>query len=268
MVIGRAAPVTPRYCANPLPWSPATAKPKTSTSLPLNVNEFCSTFRILFNSAAYMSKVFKYYLPYITIAAMGAYLIVFSIAALDYPGGSTNIPDYIGYSFFHNFLCDVMNPVTQTGVLNHARPLAIVSHLILSFTMISFFYLLPEIFSVKNRNTKLTRGFGMLTMFVFIFMYTEHHDSIVTATAVLGTIALIPFFIELANYPNLGLKNLARICFGLSLIVFLIFVSKIGFYYLPFIQKMAFVLDASWVIWVSLIVIKKNRLLAEKIMVK
>ena len=214
-----------------------------------------------------MSKSFKYYLPYLTIAGFGVYLIVFTIATFGYPGGSTNLPVYEGYSFFHNFLCDVMNPVTQTGVLNEARPLAIVSHLILSFTMISFFYLLPEIFSFTNRNTKLTRGFGMFTMFVFIFMYTEYHDEIVTATAVFGTLALIPFFIELKNYSNSGLKNISLACFGLSVIVFLIFVSKIGFYYLPFIQKMAFVLDASWAIWVSLIVIKKNKLTAEAVRV-
>jgi hypothetical protein len=94
-------------------------------------------------------------------------------------------------------------------------------------------------------------------------MYTEYHDEIVTATAVFGTLALIPFFIELKNYSNSGLKNISLACFGLSVIVFLIFVSKIGFYYLPFIQKMAFVLDASWAIWVSLIVIKKNKFSAE-----
>lgn len=226
---------------------------------------FAVLFRSLFYSIFLMSKSFKYYLPYLTIAGLGAYLIVFTIAALDYPGGSTNLPEYNGYSFFHNFLCDVMNPITQTGVLNEARPLAIVSHLILSFTMISFFYLLPEIFNFTNRNTKFTRGFGMLTMVVFIFMYTDYHDSIVTATAVLGSAALIPFFMELANYPKVGLKNLSKICFGLSVIVFLVFISKVGYYYLPFIQKMAFVLDGSWVIWVSLVVIKKNKLTAESI---
>ncbi len=209
-----------------------------------------------------MTRLLKYYLPLLTIIGMGAYLSVFTAAAIDYPGGSDNIPHDEGYSFFHNFLCDVMNPITQGGLLNQARPLAIVSHLILSLTMISFFYLLPEIFTVKNRNTKLIRGFGMFTMFVFIFMYTKYHDSIVTATALLGTVALVPFFIELSKYPNLGMKNLARACYLLSVIVFFIFVSKIGFYYLPFIQKLAFVLDASWVIWVSLIVMKKNRLAA------
>ena len=234
----------------------------------MGIHEFCTTFRPIFYRVLLMFRVFKYYLPFLTIAGMGVYLVVFTIAAMDYPGGSVNIPNDLGDSFFNNFLCDVMNPITPTGVDNHARPLAIVSHLILSLTMISFFYMLPEIFSFKNRNTKLVRGFGMLTMTVFIFMYTEYHDTIVTVTAVLGTIALVPFFIELKKYPIVSMKHLARICFALSVVVFFIFVSKIGFYYLPVVQKMAFVLEACWVRWVSLIVMKKNRLGAEGILTR
>ncbi len=190
---------------------------------------------------------------------MGLYLIVFTIAAVDYPGGSINQSAADGYSFFHNFLCDVMNPVTQGGKANDARALAIVAHVILSITMISFFYILPEIFNRTNRNTKLIRGFGVLTMTVFIFMYTSYHDSIVTLTAVLGTVALIPFFIELAHYKNKGLKQLAYLCYILSVVVFFIFTTKIGFYYLPFLQKITFGVDAWWVIWVSLIVLRKEK---------
>ena|GEM_PF-369274 len=199
------------------------------------------------------------YLPYFPILGMGLYIIVFTFAAIAYPGGSINLPDAIGYSFYHNFLCDVMNPTTHGGNANDARSLAIISHLILSFTMICFFYILPKIFPVENRNTKLITYFGMATMIVFIFMYTAYHDLIVTITGVLGTIALIPFFIELHRYKNKGLKQLAYLCYLLSLIVFFIFETKIGFYYLPFLQKITFVVDAWWVIWSSLIVINKNK---------
>lgn len=202
----------------------------------------------------------KEFIPYIPIAGMAVYLVVFTLAALDYPGGSENQTVAEGYSFFHNFLCDVMNPVTQGGVVNNARGLAIVAHLILSITMISFFYILPEIFEVRNTRTKLIRGFGVLSMTVFIFMFTTYHDSIVTWTAVLGTFALVPFFIELAKYDNKRLKQLAYVCYGLSIIVFFIFETKIGFYYLPFLQKITFGFDAWWVIWVCLIVIRKQRL--------
>jgi len=206
-----------------------------------------------------MKNINTKYLPYFPIVGMVLYIIVFTFAAIAYPGGSINVPDAIGYSFYNNFLCDVMNPTTQNGGANEARPLAIVSHLILSFTMISFFYILPRIFSVKNRNTKMIRYFGMATMTVFIFMYTSHHDLIVTLTGILGTFALIPFFIELHHYKNKGLKLLAYLCYVLSIIVFFIFETKIGFYYLPFLQKITFVVDAWWVIWSSLIVINKYK---------
>lgn len=208
-----------------------------------------------------MNQSIQRYIPYIPIVGMGLYLAVFIIAAMDYPGGSENIPSAVGYSFFNNFLCDVMNPTTHGGSYNPARLIAIISHLILSVTMITFFYLLPELFSWNNLNTKVTRYVGMLTMTVFVFMYTPLHDHIVTATGVLGTVALIPFFISMKKYPNGGLKSLAYLCFVLSIVVFFIFETKIGYYYLPFLQKITFFFDALWVIWVSIIVIKKNQVL-------
>ncbi len=207
-----------------------------------------------------MKHQIKAFLPYVPIIGMVLYIIVFTAAATDYPGGSINQVSSVGYSFFHNFLCDVMNPVTQGGLENNARGLAIISHIILSLTMITFFYLLPEIFAEKNFNTKLIRVFGVFTMTLFIFMFTSYHDSIVTLTALFGTIALIPFFIELRKYDNKSLKNLAYLCYALSVIVFFIFETKIGFYYLPFLQKITFAFDAWWVIWVCLIVLQKNKL--------
>ena len=206
-----------------------------------------------------MNKFEKKILPYFPIFGLGLYIIAFTFAASEYPGGSISYPYANGYSFYHNFLCDIMNPITQTGIINNARFLANISHMILSFTMISFFYILPKIFDVKNRNTTLIAYFGMATMTVFIFMYTEYHDLIVTITGVLGVIALIPFFIELQNFKNKGLKLLAYLCYALSIIVFFIFETKIGLYYLPFLQKITFVLDAYWVIWSCIIVINKNK---------
>lgn len=206
-----------------------------------------------------MNYLIKRYFPYFPILGMGAYLVVFTMAAINYPGGSENIPSAVGYSFFHNFLCDAMNPITHAGIFNPARAMAVVSHLILSSTMIAFFYLLPEVFDWKNTNTKIIRYVGMLTMTVFVFMYTPFHDQVVTATGVLGTFALIPFFIEMRKYPNGGLKNLAYLCFGLSIVVFFIFETRIGYYYLPFLQKITFFFDAYWVIWVSVLVYKKNQ---------
>jgi hypothetical protein len=209
-----------------------------------------------------MLRFIKNYYPYFPAVGFALYLIVFTLAALQYPGGSFNLPNASGYSFFHNFLCDVMDPITKAGAFNPARMLAVVSHIILSLTMISFFYMLPEIFENRNRNFFMIRYFGMFTMTVFMLMATSYHDLIVTFTGVLGTLALIPFFIELKNYTDKRLIQLASLCFFMSIVVFFIFETKIGFYYLPFLQKITFVLDAWWVIWVSIIVQRKRKKLA------
>lgn len=206
-----------------------------------------------------MIKKFSIYYPLIPAVGLCLFVLVFTIAALDYPGGSENIPEDIGYSFFHNFLCDVMNPVNEMGTVNPARPLATVAHFILSASMIMFFFILPQVFDHRNLNTQLVRFVGMLSMTVFAFMFTSVHDQIVTATGVIGTFALIPFFMELRTHTDRFFKTLSIVCFALSIIVFLIFETKIGFFYLPFIQKITFLFDAWWVIMVGMIVLKKEK---------
>ena len=205
-----------------------------------------------------MKKIFKSYFPYIPIVALIVYSALYAYVTTLYPGGSENYPQMDGYSFFHNLLCDVNLPFALNGELNPARPIAIVAHLILSLAMILFFYTLPEIFDHENRNLRLTRIFGMLTMTVFIFMFTKYHDQVVVLVAILGTIALIPFFIEVRHFPNIPLKRWAYLCYAMSVVVFFVFVTRIGAYYLPFLQKLTFILDAIWVIWVSLIVLRKQ----------
>ena len=98
-------------------------------------------------------------------------------------------------------------------------------------------------------------------MTVLLFMFTSYHDLIVTITGILGTIAMVFFFIELRSLENQGFKLLSYLCFALSIVVFIMFESKYGYYYLPLVQKVAFGVDALWVIWACTIV-KRNRHLA------
>lgn len=204
-----------------------------------------------------MKVSFFAWLCFFPIFGMIAYVIIFTISALGYPGGSFNYPNAIGYSFSNNFLCDAMRPITQAGVSNPARSIAVLSHFVLSASMVVFFYLLPEVFDKKNRLTQMVRYFGVATMLVFLFMFTTYHDMIVTLTGIFGTVALIPFFLELRKLKNFGFQLLAYTCFGLSIIVFISFETKIGYYYLPLLQKITFGFDAFWVIWTCLIVHRK-----------
>lgn len=211
-----------------------------------------------------MLKLIKKRYPYFPILGIGAYLLFFVIATTQYPGGSIHNIAADSYSYFHNFLCDLMHNFTEDGAVNHARPIAVIAHWMLSFAMISFFYVLPEIFSYKNRNTLLMQVFGIITMTIFIFMYTDYHDQVVTLVGIFGTIALIPFFMEVLKHEVKGFRILSYCCIALSLIVYFSWETRIGFYYLPALQKVTFLVDTWWVVWVSLMVAQKHRILRRK----
>ncbi len=208
-----------------------------------------------------MLEFIKNKYPYFPIVGLTGFLILFLIATTKYPGGSVNEIASEGYSYFHNFICDLMSLHLEEGVVNDARPIAIIAHFMLSFGMISFFYILPELFSKQNWNTRIMRGLGMAAMTTFIFMYNkDYHDTAVTVSGILTIITFIPFFLELIKHEDRVHKTLAYICFGLSLIMFLSYETKIGFYYTPVLQKITFVFDAIWVTWVSLHVASRRQM--------
>lgn len=191
------------------------------------------------------------------------YLIMFTTAAILYPGGSDNVPDaQNGYSFFHNFLCDTNNEYSHSGLKNNGKLLANLAHIMLSITMMSFFYVMPNIFDHSNRNTKLIKILGVLSMAIFTFMYQEElHDLVVTLVGIFASMAFLPIFIELVKYKNRPFKILTYVVFVMSIALYLGFETKVGIYYMPFLQKFVFMVDATLVIWTGIIVVKKNRVL-------
>ena len=206
-----------------------------------------------------MKRFITNQITYVPTFGLVLYLIIYSYSATKYPGGSDNFPEATAYSFNHNLLCDTMTVLTPGGTINTAKPSAIVAHLILGFTMITFFLVLPKVLPERNTNTKRLELFGVASMTVFLFMFTDYHNLIVTITGVLGTIAMVFFFIELRPLKNQAFKLLSYLCFTLSIVVFIMFESKFGYYYLPFVQKVAFGLDGLWVVWACNIVKRKNR---------
>jgi hypothetical protein len=207
-----------------------------------------------------MKQVIERYYPYFPMIGLIGFLILFVIATTLYPGGSLNDSGAEGHSYFHNYICDLMSLHLPEGEINRAEPYAVVAHFLLSFGMISFFYILPEIFVKKTTNTKIVRILGMLTMTIFIFMYTSYHDTVVLITGILGSITLLVYFMELhRHHPDAALKTLSYVCGVLSISVFLSYQTKIGAYYTPLLQKIAFVVDAVWVFWVSILVASMHR---------
>lgn len=208
-----------------------------------------------------MLKFLKRKSHIIPLYGLGLYVVFFIIAVSMYKGGGS----YGGfksdsYNHFHNFLCDLMLTITDDGKINYARPIAIAGHLLLGIGMMAFFYTLPKIFKHQNRNTKFVRTFGMIAMFFFLFMVTEFHDIAVTLTGIFGLAALIPLFFECMKVEQGFFRYYIIFCIVVSLYVFFSYEIEFLMYYLPFIQKMAFIINSIWVIRIATYIADNRKL--------
>jgi len=206
-----------------------------------------------------MIEFIKSKLHYLPLIGIVSYVVLYTIADRFYAGGAEQ------FTFTGNLLCDMMGEESDKGFLNDARYIAITGHVLLSIGMITFFYLLPRIFSVSNLNTTLFQAIGMLSMITFIFLSTNRHDFFVTVTGSLGVLALIPLSLEYIKLDSFYQSGFSLLCIACSLIVFFSYETKMGLEYLPAFQKVVFGLDTIWVLWVCLQVRSQQKLAAIKV---
>jgi len=175
------------------------------------------------------------------VIGITSYLILFLVAMGKYAGGLEE------YHLDRHLLCDMMENISTGGHKNDARLIAIIGHTLLFVGMTFFFYILPTIFKKSNINTKIFQYVGMLSMFLFLFLSTGYHDEFVVVAGSLATIAAIPLMLEYAKSSFSYHKFLAILCLLMSIVVFIIYQTKIGIDYLPVFQKVVFAMDSVWV---------------------
>lgn len=200
-----------------------------------------------------MKKKLRKTLPILTIVGIGIYLLLFCVAAYQFPGGNSVDACQEGFSFLHNYWCDLMSSHCPIGVLNASMLPAKIGHIVLSITTAIFFFLLPFLFENANQKQgKIIRIFGILSMSIFVFMFTSLHNQVINGTAVFSSIALITAFFELKKMKNRRFFYGAIICLFCCLSVFIIYQSGFLIYWLALIQKIALIVCLSWMVWVCL----------------
>ena len=90
----------------------------------------------------------------ITLAGMGIFVVLYVLAAINYPGGSWMVLDQEGFSFWNNYLCDLLDLYAINGDLNPARFFARGSLGVLCVSLILLWYYLPGLFSNKSKKIR------------------------------------------------------------------------------------------------------------------
>src|SRR5262245_44894499 len=107
------------------------------------------------------------------------YVILYLLAASLYPGGSFIDHSSKGFSWSHNYWCELMAPQAQNGEKNTARPVVITAMAILALGLCFFWYTAANLFERKKAGYYLIRYAGIASALVWVFFLADIHDTVV-----------------------------------------------------------------------------------------
>lgn len=177
--------------------------------------------------------------------------LLYGLAACRYPGGSNADRVAVGFSWQHNYWCDLLGNVGKNGAVNPARPIALTAMLVLCGSLSVFWWLIPLLYPTQSRFVRLSRWAGALSMAIVLFIGTPHHDLVMNVAGAFGLVALTATFWGLYRSRRFALTKFGLFCMLLILLNNYVYYSHQHIAYLPVIQKVTFVLFLLWIVLIN-----------------
>lgn len=178
------------------------------------------------------------------------FIVMYVVATFYYPGGSQADKAARGFSWLHNYWCNLLNEKGINGEPNPSRLVAVPAMGVLCVTMASFSYLFPLAVPFGKRWRVVIQVAGIASMVAAFFLFTDLHDAVIDVASLLGLVGAVG--------TMAGLQKLKwRWLFGLGVLNFAWVAANNVLYYnrpliaaLPVVQKITFL---SFLLWISLI---------------
>lgn len=212
----------------------------------------------------YKPGVPKVSVMYLPLAGMLVFVILYIVAAFLYPGGSWIYPHATGFSFWSNYLCDLLDHYAINGELNQARHVARTALGFLCGSLLFLWYFLPLIFPGGGLNKTIMWLSGILALVTTGFLSSGTHDITVRIAGIFGVLAFIGCFVELYRIRFLKLFYLGIFCLLIFIFNYYIYETGILIRALPIIQKATFILCICWFVFLNIALVKKVRFLRPK----
>ena len=169
----------------------------------------------------------KAHLLLIPTYGIAVFIILYLIAALLYPGGSAIAKQAHGFSWLHNYWCDLFDVVAHNGTQNPSRTIAIFAMIELCFSLSGLWFLLPRLFKDNNKRHQIIQICGILSMGIAAMLFTRFHEEVINFGGLFGGIAVTLTFIELYRTQQKSLFKMGVLCLLLSCFNFFIYQTKI-----------------------------------------
>lgn len=186
------------------------------------------------------------------VLGIGIFIVLYVIAALLYPGGSSVDRDAEGFSWIHNYWCDLLSKWAKNGQPNAAWPVALTAMITLCLSLSLFWFFVPGLLNTGKHHYGIVQLSGIASMMLAIFIFTNYHDFIINAAVFFGVVALSGTYVAL--YRSKAYKTLAFGVFCLILVLLngYIYYTKYLIFILPLLQKVTFFLYLLWILSINL----------------
>lgn len=204
-----------------------------------------------------VSGVKRRYILFLPVFGSIVFVILYITATFYYPGGSQKDKNTLGFSWIHNYWCNLLNGKAMNGQSNPAQPIAAAAMLFLCFSFLVFWIRLPGQLALNKQTSRTIQFSGTLAMLSALLLFTPiHHDLSINVSVFFGLIATTGTLIGLyrQNYSSLfwmGIINIVLIAVNNVL-----YYSNDWIRFLPLTQKISFAL---FIIWMCAITIKTEK---------
>jgi hypothetical protein len=191
------------------------------------------------------------------VTGIAVFVLLYFIATILYPGGSQADSASKGFSWLHNYWCNLLNENGINGEYNPGRYFAITGMLVLCVSMAFFWFQFAKLIPFNNQFKIAMQASAIASACCGFFLFTRYHDTIINITGLLAFIALAGTF---AGLYKTGWRKLFWLgIFNIVLIAInnLIYYNKPYIAYLPVVQKITF---AFFLVWICLINVALFRL--------
>jgi len=183
--------------------------------------------------------------------AIGCFVVAYIYAALCYPGGHQLDLQSQGFSWVHNYWCDLTNAIAQNGSKNLGSGVAVAGLLLLSIGLAAF---IVRFAMMQYQNTKWQYVIGlsgMVTMVCVVLIATPLHNQMIAAASCSGAVVLIGVMRVIYRSGSRGMKLIGLGCCFLLALNNAIYFTENGIEYLPLLQKVTMGVVLLWILWVN-----------------
>ena len=173
---------------------------------------------------------------------LGSFLFIlfYLLATLFYPGGSQADAQAKGFSWLHNYWCNLLNEYAINRQPNNGRPYALAASFFLSLTLLAFWLVAVRQLAFSKLGKRIVLSSGLIALALLPFLSTTYHDTVINVAASFGLLSMA--MIYRAVYTK-GWRGLFY--FGLFNVVLVAINNYIyhfagSLYWLPLVQKITF----------------------------